>query len=161
MIISLPDCNGHPDVYTGNADVKKLFMRNDEELDRENYWIGDSFILDLNLERSIHTILLVNTHDADHRNRATAEFKVYISNDVTAYWEEVLHETLPNTLNMKDPLPLMNFTITPIKGRYVYFKVLSFYGQGGGLQYFAAVSGRGLHNVCYCIFLFFDRYFEL
>ena len=124
LIVSSSDCNGHPDVYTGNADVQKLFIKDDKEY-YKNYWVGDSFILDLNLERSIHTILLVNTHNAEHRDRATAEFKVYISNDATAYWEEVLHETLPNTLNMTDPLPLMNFTITPIKGRYVYFKVLS------------------------------------
>ena len=53
----------------------------------------------------------------------------------------VLHQTLNDTRLAEDPLPLQNFSITPSEGRFVKFELLTFYGKGGGLQYFAALSG--------------------
>ena len=57
----------------------------------------------------------------------------------------VLHETLNDTTLTEDPLPLQNFSITPTEGRFVKFELLTFYGKGGGLQYFAGLSGFSEH----------------
>ena len=124
-----------------------MLTRSSVEKRAENYWLArnlsadDGFILDLHKQRLINTILLVNIHNADSNDRSTKEFKVLLSNFPTGPWREVLHETLEDSSQMTDPLPLLEFPITPKVGRYVKFFLLSFYGLGGGLNYFAVRSG--------------------
>ena len=43
-----------------------------------------------------------------------------------------------------DPQPVLDFSIVPTDVRYIKFEMLSSYGNGGGLQYFAALPGLAL-----------------
>ena len=81
---------------------------------------------------------LVNTHYAGHRTRGTKGFKVYLSLQAEGPWTQVLEKELEDPLSMPDPLPLMNYPISPTFARFVKFEIVSFWGtNGGGLQYFA------------------------
>ena len=51
-------------------------------------------------------------------------------------WKMVLQKTLDDSRKHIDPLPLQEFSITSTKGRFVKFELVSYYGLGGGLQYF-------------------------
>ena len=51
-------------------------------------------------------------------------------------WKIVLQKTLDDSRNQIDPLPLQEFSIAPTQGRFVKFELVSYYGHGGGLQYF-------------------------
>ena len=55
-------------------------------------------------------------------------------------WEKVLDETLEDSRNQVDPLPLQTFNFKPVIARYVKFKVVSWYQKGGGLQYFNMIK---------------------
>ena len=46
---------------------------------------------------------------------------------------------LEDSRQQEDPLPLQTFTFNPISARFVKFEITSFYGTGGGLQYFNVV----------------------
>ena len=48
----------------------------------------------------------------------------------------VLQTTLDDSRKQTDPLPLLEFSITSSQGRFVKFELVSYYGNGGGLQYF-------------------------
>ena len=51
-------------------------------------------------------------------------------------WQQVLDKTLEDSRNQNDPLPLQAFNFNSVTARYVKFKLLSYWGYGGGLQYF-------------------------
>ena len=51
-------------------------------------------------------------------------------------WKQVLDKTLEDSRNQNDPLPLQAFNFNSVTARYVKFKLLSYWGYGGGLQYF-------------------------
>ena len=48
----------------------------------------------------------------------------------------VLQKTLEDSRKHIDPLPLQEFSIPSTQGRFVKFELVSYYGLGGGLQYF-------------------------
>ena len=48
----------------------------------------------------------------------------------------VLQKTLDDSRQHTDPLPLQEFSIPSTQGRFVKFELVSYYGHGGGLQYF-------------------------
>ena len=48
----------------------------------------------------------------------------------------VLQTTLDDSRKQTDPLPKQEFSIPSTKGRFVKFELVSYYGNGGGLQYF-------------------------
>ena len=121
--------------------VKELLTRNDKER-AANYWLTPNgqdgeFILKLCKQKTVLSISLVNTHNANYRDRSSKEFKVYLGDQSSGPWTQVLHDTLEDSRQQKDPLPILDFPITPTKARFVKFELLSFYGNfGGGLQYF-------------------------
>ena len=55
-------------------------------------------------------------------------------------WKEVVQETLEDSRQQKDPLPLQEFPFPSQIGRYVKLEVVSYYGHGGGLQYFNIIG---------------------
>ena len=56
-------------------------------------------------------------------------------------WTKVIQKILEDSRNLSDPLPLQDFTLEPAaSARYLMFDLLSFYGHGGGLQFFEAVT---------------------
>ena len=52
-------------------------------------------------------------------------------------WTEVLDRELEDSRKSKDPLPLLTFPLEEeITSQFIKFKLVSWYGYGGGLQYF-------------------------
>ena len=52
----------------------------------------------------------------------------------------MVEETLEDSRQQKDPLPLQEFPFLAQAGRYVKVEVVSYYGLGGGLQFFDITS---------------------
>ena len=128
--------------------VEHVLTRELIEIRGENYWRAGrrsrgEFILDLCRDIAVDMIKLVNTHNAGGQHRATKDFRVYLSNDQNGPWTRVLSGRLEDSRHKPDPLPVMKYQISPTVARYVKFELYSWYGQGGGLQYFAAVKCSG------------------
>ena len=51
-------------------------------------------------------------------------------------WKMILQKTLDDSRKHTDPLPQQEFSIPSSQGRFVKFELVSYYGNGGGLQYF-------------------------
>ena len=72
----------------GKFKVEFALQHDQEEDYGNNYWLGPDhwkiadggggFILDLGCEDSYDTVELVNTHNADKKNRATKKFQVFL-----------------------------------------------------------------------------------
>ena len=59
----------------------------------------------------------------------------------------MLDETLEDSRQQNDPLPLQTFNFDPVTARFAKFKLLTYWGNGGGLQYFTIKqSGLMLDN---------------
>ena len=59
----------------------------------------------------------------------------------------MLDETLEDSRQQNDPLPLQTFNFNPVTARFAKFKLLTYWGNGGGLQYFTIKqSGLMLDN---------------
>ena len=73
--------------------VKMLLTNSPREIFSKNYWLGPNtksgeFILDLGCDKTVNMVELVNTHNAQVRDRGTKEFMV---------WTLVVHKTLPDS----------------------------------------------------------------
>ena len=51
-------------------------------------------------------------------------------------WKEVIDKTLADSRNQENPLPLQAFSFETVTAKFLKFEVLSWYGIGGGIQYF-------------------------
>jgi len=111
-----------------------------------NYWIAPNeiqgeFVLKFDQPRTVDTITIVNAYNFPHYDRGTNEFKVYLADSEYGPWTEVLHDFLEdprNTNEAEASVPPRFFNLTnPICGQYVRFQIISWYGVGGGLQYFS------------------------
>ena len=128
--------------------VSKLLTNSPKEMFSENYWLAPhmspaEFVLDLGSNKTVNMVELVNTHNGFGRDRSTKEFKVYISLSSSGPWNEVVHETLEDSRQHSDPLPVQTFPLcADSEARYVKFNLISWYGHGGGLQYFAVKKGE-------------------
>ena len=60
----------------------------------------------------------------------------FFSKNKNGPWEEILDETLDDSRNHPNPLALQSFSFEAVTAGFVKFEVLSWYGIGGGLQYF-------------------------
>ena len=82
---------------------------------------------------------------------ATDEFKVSASLDETGPWETMVDSHLPDTTEGQ-AAELLNFTFEqPVKLKYLKFEFISYWGVGGGLQYFAAIPGKKHQSVIKCL----------
>merc|ERR1719500_766134 len=109
----------------------------------ENYWLGKDFkngefVLECATSVSLDTIELVNTRSGNHRDRGTKEFQVELSESEDGPWKTVV-----GPFSLRDPRKenynqLYTYFFTPVKAKFVKFKMLSYYGFGGGLNYFMA-----------------------
>ena len=134
------------DFFSDAWGLHHLLTNSPLEIFGENYWLApdhqdqDSaeFVLDLGCEKTVNMVELVNTHNGHPRDRSMKEFKVFLSsNSSDGPWEEVLHQTLEDSRQQADPLPLQTFPFTERTARFVKFNQISYYGNGGGLSYFA------------------------
>ena len=88
--------------------------------------------------RSVNRVELVNTHNGRLRDRATKKFKVMTSmTGAKEDWHHVFTQTLEDSRKQADPLPLQTFRFPDRAAKFVKFRMISKYGSGGGLQYFA------------------------
>ena len=51
-------------------------------------------------------------------------------------WHEVLDESISDSRRQEKPLPIQEFSFDSMIARYVKFKIMSWYGNSGGLNYF-------------------------
>ena len=135
--------NGHPE---DTWDVTNLLTNAPLEIFAENYWLApetqDSaeFVLSLGCEKTVNMVELVNTHNGFVRDRSMKEFKVFLSSDSPdGPWEEVVHQTLEDSRQQTDPLTVQTFPFTARTAKFVKFNQISYYGKGGGLQYFSVL----------------------
>ena len=117
------------------------------------YWLAPDktqaeFVLDLGCKKIVNLVELVNTHNGDHRDRGTKEFKVWVSRNKAGPWHQVVRDILQNPLHEPDPLswPVRKFLFKPRPDvRFAKFKLISWYGRwGGGLQFFNVEYGEGI-----------------
>ena len=125
-------------------DVTKLLTNSPVEIFGENYWLAPTkstaeFVLDLGCNKIVDEVELVNTHNGVARDRGSKEFQVSISHYSAGPWSSVVHETLEDSRDQDDPLPVLTFPLSSdikVTARFVKFNLISWYGYGGGLQYF-------------------------
>ena len=122
--------------------VTNLLANAPLEIFGTNYWLAPDrqasaeFVLDLGCEKTVNMVELVNTHNSHRRDRSMKEFKVFLSDSSEGPWEEVVHQTLEGSRQQADPLPVQTFPFTQRAAKFVKFNQISYYGRGGGLQYF-------------------------
>ena len=123
--------------------VTNLLTNAPLEIFGKNYWKAPNlqdtaeFVLSLGCEKTVNMVELVNTHNGKWRDRSMKEFKVFLSSDSSdGPWEEVVHQTLEDSRQQPDPLPLQTFPFSARTAKFVKFNQISKYGSGGGLQYF-------------------------
>ena len=143
-----------PDKNTFSVD--KLLTYGPEMTDGENYWLAPKeekregkkkkspeFVLDLGRKKLVNTVELVNTPNGNEENRSMKEFKVFLSKTDGDWGDAVVHGTLGDSRRSRqkpNPRPVKRFPFTKTEARFVRFQQNSFYGDGGGLQYFAVIS---------------------
>ena len=141
--------------------VEKLLTNSPKEIFGENYWLASDntvaeFVLDLGCNKVLNMVELVNTHSGSHRNRGTKEFQVSVSQYQAGPWSQVVFQSLEDPREQSDPLPVLTFPFTSgteLSARFVQFKLVSWYGFGGGLQYFNVKKGRKIFLIL-CVKIF-------
>ena len=118
------------------------------------YWLapsaGGEFVMDMGCVGFVVGVELINTVNCRNdgcdtpysRDRATAAFKVYLGLAEAGPWTEVLSEELEDPRQDPLPLPLLTFSFPPMQARFIRFKLISWYGPSGGLQYFFPFLGQ-------------------
>jgi len=128
-----------------------------------NYWLAPNkyqgaFVLKFDQPRTVSKITVVNTHNGGLNDRGTRTFEVYLGDSAYGPWTRVVYSTLPDprkTDRRISSVPAYSYSISPRCAQYVRFRIVSWYGSGGGLQYFSTCplgcdSGWKLHqNKCY------------
>ena len=121
----------------------------DRKLDSgfKNYWLakstGQGFIMRVDTcVRLIAGCQIKNIGKGwSGRNRVTKEFKVSGSLSENGPWETLVEDQLNDTTGNK-LASLLNFTFErPVEIQFLKFDLVSFWGNGGGLQYFAPILG--------------------
>ena len=67
-------------------------------------------------------------------------FQVYLGDSAYGPWTRVVYSTLPDprkTDRRISSVPAYSYSISPRCAQYVRFRIVSWYGSGGGLQYFS------------------------
>merc|ERR1712002_1220761 len=86
---------------------------------------------------TIKGFLLKNTKNWIWNGRGTQDFTISISDSINGPWTDILTGTLPNAWDVS-PVPVLNFDLeTEVETQYLRFQVDTYYGLGGGLQYFS------------------------
>lgn len=131
-------------VYDGGPDYPHKFPASaitDGRLNDapDSWWISADkvlqsyLIIDLEAAYTIAEIRLQNTHHGTWEDRATKDFRLLISMNGQDFFP-VTEGTLASVNGIDSP-PFERFSIRPVvRGRYVKFEALSFYGLSAGLN---------------------------
>ena len=110
-----------------------------------NYWLVDNKakgtdaqpFMTFSCTKTIRGFQLRNTHNAQYKDRGTAKFSISIWDSNTNKWTEVLTGTLPDARSTAIA-PVLTYALDDaVTTDKVIFQIDSYYGLGGGLQYFA------------------------
>jgi len=108
-----------------------------------NYWITEDgkkgadaqLHMSFACTQTITGFQLKNTHNFSFNDRGTENFSIWIWK--SEEWTKVQTGTLNDTRNLS-PVPLTTFNLrSPVRTEKVIFQIDSYYGKGGGLQYFS------------------------
>ena len=108
-----------------------------------NYWLAGVgkkgpeavFSLDLKQYKNVTGFKIKNTKNETKRDQGTKKFTIYSEDKI------LMSEELDDIQNMKDEVPTVSFSLDPPQLiRYLKFQIDSFYGTGGGLQYFSVIG---------------------
>jgi len=140
-----------PDVYPTGFIPYHVVTNEEEILENvlgefhSNYWATDNgatgdaaqLFMVFQCSRTIKGFLLKNTHNAYDNDRGTQDFTISISESIDGPWTDILTGTLPDARNVS-PVPVLNFDLeNEVETQYLRFQVDTYYGLGGGLQYFS------------------------
>jgi len=108
-----------------------------------NYWLAENekkgtdaqLHMSFACTQTITGFQLKNTHNFSWNDRGTENFSIWILK--SEKWTKVQTGTLPDARNVS-PVPLITFKLpSPVTTEKVIFQIDSYYGYGGGLQYFS------------------------
>ena len=110
------------------------------------YWLAPadtnaSFVLDLGCSRVVDGFTLKNTRNAHHNDRGLKRFSIALSNSTDGPWQTVLEESLLDARNSSCNVPLSLFSIAlnhseeVRTAKAIKLQVISWFGEGAGLQY--------------------------
>ena len=160
------DCEGplKPDVVESTAQnsavypASSVLILGEEDTwdnDKYNFWLaeigktaGQGFTLKLdNCARMIAGCQIKNKGRGKYAPLgATKQFKVLGSMDVKGPWKILVEDELIDTTGNK-PASLLNFTFEqPVEIQFIMFELVSYWGAGGGLQYFAPIPTASKHK---------------
>ena len=114
-----------------------------------NYWVTDDgatgddaqLFMAFQCSRTIKGFRLKNTHNGNANDRGTRDFTISISDKIDGTWTDILSNTLPDARDVSQ-VPVLNFDLkNEVETQYLRFQVDSYYGRGGGLQYFTSYQG--------------------
>jgi len=140
-----------PDVYPTGFIPYHVVTNEEEILENvlgefhSNYWATDNgatgdaaqLFMVFQCSRTIKGFLLKNTHNAYDNDRGTQDFTISISESIDGPWTDILTGTLPDARDVSS-VPVLNFDLeNEVVTQYLRFQVDTFYGYGGGLQYFS------------------------
>ena len=105
-----------------------------------NYWrpeTEDTAVLqfDLGCPMKINILMLVNTNNANKWNRGTRKFRASMKHLDSDDWNEMTDE-LMDPSRYQPNVYSEYFYFPPSETKQLKFEILSYWGDGGGLQYF-------------------------
>ena len=111
-----------------------------------NFWLaeqgkttGQGIILRIDYcKRLIAGFQIKNLGIAENRGFLTDQFQIFGATNENGPWKMLADYHLADTRGK--PAPLLNFTFAePVEIQFIKFELVSYWGIGGGLQYFAAI----------------------
>ena len=113
-----------------------------------NYWMakykqtaGQGFIIKLDDCKRLVTGVQIKNLRKNYNGWRTKKFRVSGSLGESGPWNTLVEEEL---VDVDGPAPLLDFVFDkPEEVQFLKFDLLSFWGDGGALQYFAAISAEG------------------
>ena len=102
---------------------------------------GQGFIIKLDDCKRLVTGVQIKNLRKNYNGWRTKKFRVSGSLGESGPWNTLVEEEL---VDVDGPAPLLEFVFDkPEEVQFLKFDLLSFWGDGGALQYFAAVSAEG------------------
>ena len=133
------------------ADSVLVLGERDEtvSIQKYNFWLaqsnktlGQGFTIKVDECKRLIAGCQIKNRGIGISNWGTKEFRLSGSLNRNGPWQILLEEELEDTTNNQYP-NIQNFSFTePVEVQFLKFDLVSFWGQGGALQYFAAIPAE-------------------
>ena len=119
------------DYFDPRFQVGNVFEMNDTQ-PTGTFWLGPSssqgsFIIDFGCKKQRSILEMINVQNGE---RATKKFRLFSSSSYLGPWTELLDDELEQIAS------LQTFSFQATTDKFFKFEIVSWYGNGGGLQYF-------------------------